>query len=189
MKSVSSADNRPILLTDNKKRSPGCKGVQYLFLSGRNAALVTMTRRFPRESACLGECEKRIFQVMMGEPWAPSGKWRRKPQNMALCARKISKIAAWKWVFFRLWETEALTPGDDSPGAFWLCGTIISIRQRFYVTFAAMNLTVSIRSICVQVKGRYACLEPWSPELKRVREAYWVIKKGNPDIWIVSGIF
>ena len=39
---------------------------------------------------------------------------------MALCARKISKIAAWKWVFFRLWETETLAPGGNPPGALFL---------------------------------------------------------------------
>ena len=56
----------------------------------------------------------------------------KKTTKMALCARKISKIAAWKWVFFRLWETETLAPGGNPPGALffitisWIYDMIIS---------------------------------------------------------------
>ena len=31
---------------------------------------------------------------------------------------KLSGSAAWKWVFFRAWDIDALAPGDDVPGAF-----------------------------------------------------------------------
>ena len=42
-----------------------------------------------------------------------------KPQDVAVFEEKLSGFAAWKWVFFRLWETETLAPGGNPPGALF----------------------------------------------------------------------
>ena len=48
-------------------------------------------------------------------------KWRMKPQDVVVFEEKLSGFAAWKWVFFRAWEIDALALGDESPGAFGIC--------------------------------------------------------------------
>ena len=40
-----------------------------------------------------------------------------KPQDVVVFWEKLSGFAAWKWVFFRACEIDALALGDESPGA------------------------------------------------------------------------
>ena len=44
-----------------------------------------------------------------------------KPQDVVVFEEKLSGFAAWKWVFFRACEIDALALGDESPGAFGIC--------------------------------------------------------------------
>ena len=42
------------------------------------------------------------------------------PQDVVVFEGKLSGFAAWKWVFFRAWEIDALALGDESPRVFGL---------------------------------------------------------------------
>ena len=43
-----------------------------------------------------------------------------KPQDVAVFGEKLSGFAAWKWVFFRACEIDALALGDGFFQGFWL---------------------------------------------------------------------
>ena len=47
-------------------------------------------------------------------------KWWMKSQNVVDFEKKLSGIAAWKWVFFRACEIDALALEDGFFQGFWL---------------------------------------------------------------------
>ena len=46
--------------------------------------------------------------------------WWIKPQDVVVFWEKLSGFAAWKWVFFRACEIDALALGDGFFQGFWL---------------------------------------------------------------------
>lgn len=47
-------------------------------------------------------------------------KWWIEPQDIVAFEGKLNGFAAWKWVFFRAWEIDALALGDESSRVFGL---------------------------------------------------------------------
>ncbi|MCC2816955.1 hypothetical protein LK537_06570 [Lachnoclostridium pacaense] len=53
-----------------------------------------------------------------------------KPQDVVVFEEELSGIAAWKWVFFRAWEIDALALGDGCSWGFLKCpGTLKNVNH------------------------------------------------------------